>query len=184
MGYYSDFEITIENERANVAEICEPLIAISGYSVDYLDDETLSVSDAKWYDWHEDMKKLSKQFPWAAIRVSRMGEESLDWECSLFINGKEFNKTVEYVKPTTLLENDPEVQQAIKDAENIERLEPCSFNEMKYVMIKNGMAEPDDKDVQCPVCHQFISKVDFPKIHYGKDSNDVYFYCPYCGGEF
>jgi hypothetical protein len=98
MGYYSDFEITVKNEKADVAEIYEPLSQISGYNVDYLDDETLLISDAKWYDWRTNMRKLSKQFPWAAIQVSRVGEEDLDWECSLFVNGKEFNKKIEYIK--------------------------------------------------------------------------------------
>lgn len=184
MGYYSDFEITVKNEKADVAEICEPLSQISGYNVDYLDDETLLISDAKWYYWRTDMRKLSKQFPWAAIQVLRVGEEDLDWECSLSVNGKEFNKKIEYIKPTTLLENDSEAQEAIKEANATKKEEPCYFDEMRYVMIKNGMADPEEEEVQCPNCGEPIYKDDYPKIRFRKDSNDVHFYCPICGEEF
>ena len=101
MGYYSNFEITIANEKATVEEIAEPLSQFIGYNVNYLDDKMLLISDAKWYDWRTDMRKFSKQFPWAAIQISRIGEENLDWECSLFVNGKEFNKKIEYIKNIT-----------------------------------------------------------------------------------
>ena len=60
MGYYSNFEITIANEKASVEEIYEPLSQLSGYNIDYLDDETLLIDDVKWYNWKNDMIKLSK----------------------------------------------------------------------------------------------------------------------------
>ena len=61
MGYYSNFEITIANEKATVEEIAEPLSQFIGYNVNYLDDKMLLISDAKWYDWRTDMRKYSKQ---------------------------------------------------------------------------------------------------------------------------
>ena len=143
MGYYSNFEITIANEKASVEEIYETLSQISGYEANYLDDDILLLNDIKWYNWKNDMIELSKQFPWAVIGVSRFGEDNLDWEVSLFINGKEFNKSIEDVNPATILKNDPEVQQAIKEANAIEKKEyTCSFNEMRDVMIENGEADP------------------------------------------
>lgn len=184
MGYYSNFEITIANEKASVEEISEPLSLLIGYGVSYLDDKTLFLNDVKWYNWKNDMIELSKQFPWAVIEVSRFGEDNLDWEVSLFINGKEFNKSVEYVNPATILKNDPEVQQAIKEANAMEKKEyTCSFDEMRYVMIKNGEADPDEEEVFCSNCGEPLYKEDYPKIRFRKDANDVHFYCPICGKE-
>ena len=183
MGYYSNFEITIANEKATVEEIYETLSQISGYNIDYLDDETLLIDDVKWYNWKNDMIELSKQFPWAVIAVSRFGEDTLDWEVTLFINGKEFSKSVEYVKPITILKNDPEVQQAIKEANAKEKEYPCDFDEMRYMMIKNGMADPDEEEVFCSNCGEPLYKEDYPKIRFRKDANDVHFYCPICGKE-
>lgn len=184
MGYYSNFEITIANEKANVEEIAEPLSQISGYKIDYLDDETLLINDIKWYNWENDMIELSKQFPWAVIEVSRFGEDTLDWEVALFINGKEFSKNVEYVKPITILKKDPEVQQAIKEANAMEKQEyTCSFDEMRQVMIKNGEADPDEEEVFCSNCEEPLYEEDYPKIRFRKDSDDVHFYCPICGKE-
>lgn len=184
MGYYSNFEITIVNEKASVEEISEPFSQLTGYGVSYLDDETLFLNDVKWYDWEDDMIELSKQFPWAAIEVSRFGEDNLDWEVSLFINGKEFNKSVEYVNPATVLKNDPEVQQAIKEANDTEKKEyTCDFDEMRHVMIKNGEADPDEEEVFCSNCEEPLYKEDYPKIRFRKNDNDVHFYCPICGKE-
>jgi predicted RNA-binding Zn-ribbon protein involved in translation (DUF1610 family) len=88
------------------------------------------------------------------------------------------------LKPTTLLENDSEAQEAIKEANATKKEEPCYFDEMRYVMIKNGMADPEEEEVQCPNCGEPIYKDDYPKIRFRKDSNDVHFYCPICGEEF
>ena len=184
MGYYSNFEITIANEKANVEEISEPLSQLIGYFISYLDDETLFISDVKWSNWKNDMIELSKQFPWAVIEVSRFGEDHLDWEVSFFINGKEFNKSVEYINPATILKNDPEVQQAIKEANATEKKEyTCDFDEMRHVMIKNGEADPDEEEVFCSNCEEPLYKEDYPKIRFRKDANDVHFYCPICGKE-
>ena len=184
MGYYSNFEITIVNEKASVEEIYEPLSQISGYNIDYLDDETLLINDVKWYNCKNDMIELSKQFPWAVIAVSRFGEDTLDWEVALFINGKEFNKSVEHVKPITIFKNDPEVQQAIKEANAMKKEEcTCTFDEMRQIMIKNGEAHSDEEEVFCSNCGEPLYEEDYPKIRFRKDSNDVLFYCPICGKE-
>ena len=185
MGYYSNFEITIANEKATVEEIAEPFSQISGYEANYLDDDTLLLNDIKWYNWKNDMIELSKQFPWTVIEVSRFGEDTLDWEVALFINGKEFSKSVEYIKPITILKNDPEVQQAIKEANTMEKEKEytCFFDEMRYVMIKNGEADPDEEEVFCSNCGEPLYKEDYPKIRFRKDANDVHFYCPICGKE-
>ena len=54
---------------------------------------------------------------------------------------------------------------------------------MRYAMIKNGEADPDEEEVFCSNCEEPIYKEDYPKIRFRKDANDVHFYCPICGKE-
>lgn len=69
MGYYTNFTI----EKASQEEICY-LQELSGYTWDGVD-----LYEAKWYDWAEDLKKTSKEYPEAVIILAGVGEESPDY---------------------------------------------------------------------------------------------------------
>lgn len=77
MGYYTDFELTFEGNEVDEDVIAQDLTEISTY-----DWEDALILQAKWYDYHGDMIKLSQMYPNTLFRLQGDGEESGDqWVC-------------------------------------------------------------------------------------------------------
>lgn len=108
MGYYTDFALTqdipidhitmrlCEHEIPANATYCpfdgklaygltEDLIKkyLEQHGLDYYFDER-----SKWYDWQDNMRALSKQFPFVTFHLHGEGEENGDIWDAHFRNGK------------------------------------------------------------------------------------------------
>lgn len=80
MGYYTDF-----NFENNKPEVIDAIHETTGYCESGSEG---FYSDAKWYDWQNHLKIVSKKFPEELIRIEGEGEESGDIWKAYFKNGK------------------------------------------------------------------------------------------------
>ena len=107
MGYYSDFEIVFNKKELSVkqqkeildflendSDLCVIIDAIrennnkdQAYYTEKLLPEQVDVYYKKWYNYLEDLLRLSNQFPYLKIEVERSGEDRLDIEKSYYYNG-------------------------------------------------------------------------------------------------
>lgn len=107
MGYYSDFEIVFNKKELSVkqqkeildflendSDLCIITDAIrednnkdQAYYTEKLLPEQVDVYYKKWYNYLEDLLRLSNQFPYLKIEVERSGEDRLDIEKSYYYNG-------------------------------------------------------------------------------------------------
>lgn len=94
MGYYTKYELEYVKDGDHGA-VANAINTISGYD-DPFDDT------CKWYDYHDDMLKVSLMFPDAEIMISGVGEECHDYWRAWFKNGKmKYSKgVVTYAEPS------------------------------------------------------------------------------------
>ena len=103
MGYCTYFTITSKPifKGEKLDKLCEELEEISGgYGFEEYSQGTFGPGDSiKWYSIHDDMLKLSRQYPQHLFIVDGDGEESGDiWRC-FFKNGKKDEHTPEIILP-------------------------------------------------------------------------------------
>ena len=79
MGYYTRYDFS-----NNSGHVIEEIEKVSGYGKS--DDGVYY--DVKWYDWHQHMLQVSKEFPKELILVEGMGEEQGDVWKAFFKSGK------------------------------------------------------------------------------------------------
>lgn len=79
MGYYTDYDFS-----DNRHDVIEAIHEISGYGSG-VDGR---IDGVKWYDHHEHLLKISKQFPDDVITISGVGEEEGDIWKTYYKNGK------------------------------------------------------------------------------------------------
>lgn len=87
MGYYSTFQVA----DTDIENILGVLRANSGnYGDGWYDggDYGIYMSDAKWYDWENDLRQIAYQYPNNFLIIVRYGEESPDMERAIVRNGK------------------------------------------------------------------------------------------------
>lgn len=90
MGYYTDFEITIEPSLYSYDEgegFHEAFSRETGYTI----DNDFRLLYAKWYNYHKDMLALSTQYPDRVFTVDGIGEghgEGPDVWRRYYMNGK------------------------------------------------------------------------------------------------
>lgn len=108
MGYYSQFQITVQFDEKPKAiedftkELIKRLNHTLGFEwlsfeedwenyicwEDYTNELTFEwTDDLKWYDYISDMKAISKEFPIPIFYVERYGEDRGDWTIAAFQNG-------------------------------------------------------------------------------------------------
>lgn len=92
MGYYTNYEITIDKHNSEIDvqsdDFVEIVVSRLNELSDYGFDEDLSQYSIKWYDWEDHMRQLSSEFPSVLFTVNGVGEEDGDIWRAYFTNGK------------------------------------------------------------------------------------------------
>jgi len=82
MGYYTDFEVSVD-DYAIGNDLDKTLKEVTKYSF-----RNGYLQEAKWYDWKRDMLTISNAYPEAIFTVEGNGEEAGDMWRAYFKNGK------------------------------------------------------------------------------------------------
>ena len=86
MGYFTDYQIsTDETSAENKVEYELALRDIVGADINL---EFFETRRLKWYDWRDDMLKLSSFYPDVVFRVQGIGEARHDMWRAVFKSGK------------------------------------------------------------------------------------------------
>jgi hypothetical protein len=83
MGYYTRFTLSTDG-AVDDEVIAEKLTEISQYTW----RADLQLDEAKWYDYHKDMTKLSNLYPTSTFTLEGVGEEQGDHWIAYYKNGK------------------------------------------------------------------------------------------------
>jgi len=83
MGYNTDYTLTTDTKLENTKKFSDKFTDITDYYLEEL--------SGKWYDWNEDMIKISKLYPDTLFTLHGDGEESEDIWTHYFKNGKSQN---------------------------------------------------------------------------------------------
>lgn len=84
MGYYTDYEIQMENEPIGLLSYLSKEDMLESYLFAAL---TGQGSEMKWYEHEEDLRKFSKDFPATLFRLDGRGEDGEVW-IKYFKDGK------------------------------------------------------------------------------------------------
>jgi len=84
MGYYTDFELEVDTDIENLVHVMN---AASGYGWEGEDEDSCFMYGVKWYDYPEDMLKLSREYPKVLFTLRGVGEEQPDIWVHFFKNG-------------------------------------------------------------------------------------------------
>lgn len=84
MGYYTDFSLSHNNPEISDKDIADEINVITDYR---MFDSSLEAT-AKWYNWKNDMKRLSKLYPTTVFALCGNGEDDDDIWKAYFKNGK------------------------------------------------------------------------------------------------
>ena len=93
MGYYTWYTLDIIKDPDNqIDDFYEEFDKLTGLANDL---KKYDGTEAKWYNWENDMKELSKKFSKMLFRISGDGEEQFDvWNC-YFCNGKSYYREIQ-----------------------------------------------------------------------------------------
>ncbi len=87
MGYYTQYKLSVIQGDVDYNELRTQIEKSSDYWL--LGDDCIETCDeVKWYDWQEDMEAFSKTRPDLVFRLEGIGEETGDFWCAYFKNGK------------------------------------------------------------------------------------------------
>lgn len=89
MGYYTDFSLTVDHAPGQTADL-EAIDDAIRTNYDWVFDDMEFGSyygTARWYDWRDDMVRLSRQFPKAVFYLEGHGENHDDIWGYYFMNG-------------------------------------------------------------------------------------------------
>lgn len=85
MGYYSDYNLHVVDGDLTAEQLKPVIVELSGYTGWRLEDySTLSLYEAKWYDYAGHMLKLSNKFPNVKFELMREGEDGQRWIVDAF----------------------------------------------------------------------------------------------------
>lgn len=87
MGYYTYYTITADYGTSELKSEMKKFEFLDKY------DEGSWSGDAKWYDWSDDMTKLSKKFPDILFTIEGRGEDSTDIWGYYYKDGKSYIQT-------------------------------------------------------------------------------------------
>ena len=83
MGYYTNYEVSVENGSIDLDELKISLEEFSKY-VFY----NFKLNQATWYEHESDMREVSVHYPNIVLALHGEGEEAKDMWCKYFKNGK------------------------------------------------------------------------------------------------
>ena len=97
MGYYSDFKLEIEGDESEISKIKESMKSVVDNNdcksdLGFYEAATAYIEgddkdSTKWYDYQEDLKRISEDYPTLLFKLYREGEECRDLEHSYNKNG-------------------------------------------------------------------------------------------------
>lgn len=82
MGYYSNFEVIVDNGHS-VDDLDRELSELTGYSFNRGE-----LREAKWKNWEKDMLSFSKKHPDTLFKIAAEGEDRGDIWFAMFKNGE------------------------------------------------------------------------------------------------
>ena len=90
MGYYTIFKLSVFNDdfTESMKEELNNINSEYFYGDSRIDELLEGDFKAKWYNFEEDMKKLSLKFPNNRFVLEGIGEEDTDRWIAYFVNGK------------------------------------------------------------------------------------------------
>lgn len=99
MGYYTDFNLTVESAPGQTADLAMIDEVITTELGDVFNDGEPGsyYGNAKWYGWRADMAELSRRFPEALFYLEGHGENGDDIWGWYFLNGWEQTNGVEII---------------------------------------------------------------------------------------
>ena len=109
MGYYTNYTGDVLDSNGNWDYELEEQIAHAVAQLPYFDsddksivtlDDVIATQAEKWYDYIEDMKNISLQFPDATIVIHGQGENYDDIWNTYFQNGKYARYEAEIIIPS------------------------------------------------------------------------------------
>lgn len=102
MGYYTRFKLGIIAKDRIARDLKDSFyedVECGKAKIEYLDLDALLQGNSdsmKWYQWEEDMKTLSRQYPNLIFQLDGVGrEEEIDVWRAFFKNGKNLVQTAE-----------------------------------------------------------------------------------------
>lgn len=78
MGYNTYYKISVDDDK--LEQYIEEIRSVSGYSN--------FEGSITWYDWQNDMQRVSQKYPEVTFRIDGDGDESGDVWAAWFKNGK------------------------------------------------------------------------------------------------
>ena len=90
MGYYTAYSLTVhglENQTREFRDVLKAEIDRMDVFSEHYDEDTWYAPEEKWYEWEQDMCKLSKKFPSLMFELYGDGEEQDDMWRAYFRGG-------------------------------------------------------------------------------------------------
>lgn len=115
MGYYTDYTISIESEHTHDDLIA--LLHAMHIHADYmfnLHDSTITGHEIKWYEWRDDMVRVSKSFPNWIIAIHGDGEDDGD-EWDIYLQDGEITESMPVIPNPSNQSNDDLLQEILKN---------------------------------------------------------------------
>lgn len=126
MGYYTDYTITTDNTTQELKGEMKKF----GFLDEW--DEGLWGGNAKWYDWSDDMAKLSKKFPDVLFTIEGRGEDSTDIWGYYYKDGKS------YIQAEVTIYDYPEAPESSPP-------EMCSLEKIKEMIQNTRLSKEEFK---------------------------------------
>lgn len=92
MGYYSYYELEVEGPKEQLEKLTKLLNNEGDWHFPYYEVHRAYFEEhrdsTKWYEYQDDLKRLSLEFPNLLFTLKRSGEETGDLEMSYYKGGK------------------------------------------------------------------------------------------------
>lgn len=103
MGYYSDYNLDIVDGDLTAEQLKPVIVELSGYTGWWIeDDNSLSLYEAKWYDYADHMRKLSNKFPNVKFELMCEGEDGRRWIIDAFNGDTDYREGIVVYAERTL----------------------------------------------------------------------------------
>jgi len=141
MGYYTSYNLQVE--PADTIEFIRAAMKQDAYSdLDGLAScqyrQSFGCYEAKWYNWEEDMKKLSALFPDVTFTLTGDGEEAEDSWKTVFKGGEVLSSDHTVSVWSSQLEEDKKLQKEARrvllECEALIQADPVILQEVRRIL--------------------------------------------------